>query len=92
MMMMMMMMMNFQNMEGGGSAIDQDLGPPISGDSSNNYKTIKEVRLFFSSVFFPPQNGESVFFSCRIVFSVLCITYLPFPWFCEKRRARSGDL
>ena len=28
-----------------GSAIDQDIGPPISGDSNNNYKTIKAVSL-----------------------------------------------
>ena len=28
-----------------GSAIDQDIGPPISGDSTTNYKTIKSVSL-----------------------------------------------
>lgn len=52
-----------------GSAIDQDLGPPISGDSNNNYKTIKSVCITFASPpsffhFFKIDSGfQSVF--CR---------------------------
>ena len=36
-----------QSVNDQGSAIDQDIGPPISGDSNNNYKTIKNVSITF---------------------------------------------
>ncbi|PVD24858.1 hypothetical protein C0Q70_15345 [Pomacea canaliculata] len=42
-----------------GSAIDQDLGPPISGDSNNNYKTIKSILTRLTRLCLQELGGDA---------------------------------
>ncbi|XP_076468931.1 inositol 1,4,5-trisphosphate-gated calcium channel ITPR1-like isoform X4 [Babylonia areolata] len=41
-----------------GSAIDQDIGPPISGDSTNNYKTIKAILTRLTRLCLQDLGGD----------------------------------
>lgn len=41
-----------------GSAIDQDIGPQISGDSNNNYKTIKAILVRLTRLCLQDLGGE----------------------------------